>query len=189
MPAPLIRPRFTYADLCALPADGKRYALHEGEIVVSPSPSLAHQRLVRVLLLRLAAACPADVEIVPSPMDVVLADDTVLQPDLLLVSAARRSILQDVVRGAPDAVIEVLSPSTRLLDRNLKLTLYARHGVDTCWLVDPQTRTVECYQRDAQEGAFRREATLDATATLTTPLLPALRLDVAALFADALGDA
>ncbi len=81
-------------------------------------------------------------------MDVHLADHTVVQPDVLYVSPDRREILQDWIEGAPDLVVEVLSPSTARMDRVLKLNRYAEAGVREYWLVDPAARTVELLVND-----------------------------------------
>lgn len=114
----------------------------------------------------------------------MLAPDTTVQPDLVLVIESNRSILQDVVRGAPDLVVEVLSPSTARRDRGLKMEAYARHGVGECWMVSDEAQTVEVHRLDRSAGAYRLTETCRPGGRATTPLLPALSLDVTTLFTE-----
>jgi Uma2 family endonuclease len=94
-----------------------------------------------------------------SPLDVVLDAERalVLQPDVLYVSAARRHIVRDRVYGAPDLVIEVMSATTRRRDRRVKVGLYRTYGVGECWLVDADTKRVECvtFREPARRRIFR----------------------------------
>ena len=78
-----------------------------------------------------------------SPMDVVLSDDTVVQPDLLYIAKDRRHLVKDRVEGSPDLVIEIISPGTSRRDRTEKLDLYAKHGVPEYWIVDPESLHIE----------------------------------------------
>ena len=136
---------FTYEDYRNTP-DDKRYELLDGELIMAPAPRLPHQRLV----MKLGALLHGFVEkmglgeIFAAPCDVLLSSTDVVQPDLLFVSTQREHILlgEDNVRGAPDLVVEVLSPSTAGLDRTFKRVLYAKYGVQEFWLVDPDAKTV-----------------------------------------------
>ncbi len=138
--------KFTYEDYKSLTeSETKRYELLGGDLVMTPSPTWQHQKI----LLKLAAHLQKFVEvkkigsIALAPLDVVLGED-VAQPDIFYISKERTSIIQDEeVRGAPDVVIEILSASTAKRDRTYKRTLYARHGVQEYWLVDPASGTVE----------------------------------------------
>jgi Uma2 family endonuclease len=109
---------------------------------------------------------------------------TVFQPDLVLVREENRSILQDVVRGVPDFVAEVLSPPTARRDKGVKLAAYARFGVRECWIVGDENQTVEAYRLEATGGTYRFAETCRPGPTAATPLSPGLALDVAALFAE-----
>ncbi|HLX07474.1 MAG TPA: Uma2 family endonuclease [Thermoanaerobaculia bacterium] len=103
-----------------------------------------HQIVAQVLWQRLEHVAEAAGGIVfQAPLDVVLADHSVVQPDLLYVSAPHVAIVGDRIQGAPDLLIEILSPGTARLDRGEKLELYARSGVPEYWLVDPESRQVE----------------------------------------------
>jgi Uma2 family endonuclease len=173
--------RFTWEDLSAFPQDGKRREIIDGELYVTPSPSLRHQdlsmRLTRILLLYLEAH-PIG-RLFAAPLDVIFSDFDVVEPDLLFVSHERGEILQDWVRGSPDLCVEILSPTTRRTDELIKRRLYERTDVREYWIVDPELESLKVYRRT--EAGLPRVAELSAENhdTLTTPLLPGLfvRLD------------
>jgi Uma2 family endonuclease len=121
----------TRADVRELPDDGHRYELLDGMLLVSPSPTHRHQRAVTRLGLLLGNACPSDQELLVAPFDVVLADDTVLQPDLLVADVC--DLADARVPLAPHLVVEVLSPSTRRVDLLLKRSRYEAAGVPAYW--------------------------------------------------------
>jgi Uma2 family endonuclease len=138
--------KLTYHDYLTWPDDGRRYELHGGELHMVPSPSVQHQRISRKLMLLLARFVDEyqHGEVFDAPLDVVFAEDTFVQPDILFISHERRYIIgEQNISGAPDLVIEILSPSTEERDRGIKLQLYCRYGVREAWLVDPGERTVE----------------------------------------------
>lgn len=131
------------ADYAALP-DEPRCELIFGRFYLSPSPVRIHQFLVmRIWRVLDDAARAVGGEALVAPMDVHLAEHTVAQPDVLYVSPERQEILQTWIEGAPDLLVEVLSPSTARMDRLLKLNRYAGAGVREYWLVDPAARTIE----------------------------------------------
>lgn len=145
---PQSRP-LTRADLDAIPDDGHRYELLDGSLVVTPAPARRHQRLVGELHLLLRASCPADLEVLLAPFDVALAPDTVLQPDLLV--ARRSDTTERDLPTAPLLAIEVLSPSTRLIDLNLKRARYEAAGCPSYWVVDPEGPSITAWElRDGQ---------------------------------------
>jgi Uma2 family endonuclease len=127
---PLVR-----ADLDDLPDDGHRYELIDGVLVVSPGPQLPHQDAVGNLHLLLRAACPPELKVVLAPFPVALADDTEVQPDLIV--APRDQFTRRELPGPPLLAVEVLSPSTRRIDLLLKRDRLQAAGVTSYWLVDP----------------------------------------------------
>ena len=178
----VIGTKFTHADLLVMPDDGKRREIVDGDLFVTPSPISRHQRIV----IRVASAIlfylrdhPIG-ELFTAPLDVILSDYDVLEPDLLFILNEHRGIIQDWVRGAPDLVIEVLSPSTARQDRGPKLKAYARFGVPECWIVDPDQQAVEVY-RLAQQ-VYELAQTLRDQESVTSPLLPGFALAVGELF-------
>jgi len=139
---PWSRP-FTLADLDTMPNDGHRYELLDGTLLVTPAPSLSHQTVVPRVWRLLEDARPAELRVLVAPFDVVLADDTVLQPDVLV---ARRSDLTDRnLPAAPVLAVEVLSPSTQRIDRFLKHSRYAAAGVEHYWIIDPDRPSLVAY--------------------------------------------
>ena len=122
----------TYQDYAALPNDGRRYEIHEGELSVTAAPGSKHQ----IVSMRLGAALHTHVEarglgiVVAAPLDVILTDRTVVQPDIVYVATDLTArISERGIEGAPTLVVEILSPSTRETDRSAKLRLYASCGV------------------------------------------------------------
>ena len=157
----------TYADYAALPNDGRRYEVHEGEISVTPAPSPAHQEFIGNLFALLHGHVRARRlgKVFLSPIDCILGEATVVQPDIAYVESARLSIVsRRGIEGPPTAVIEVLSPSTIQIDRHVKLQLYARYGVPHYWVVDIDARVIETYALggDPYQIAERLEGTRPA---------------------------
>ena len=139
----------TRADLDALrPAEGsERYELLDGAILVTPGPGRWHQTVVLELAVLLRTQRPTGLVIKIAPFDVALAEDTVLQPDLLVT---RRIDLTDKeLPGAPLLAVEVLSPSTRRIALLLKRDRFAAAGVPSYWLIDPQEPSVRVLDLDA----------------------------------------
>ncbi len=177
--------KFTVKDYMSI-QDDKRYELLEGELVMVPSPSVQHQRILKRLLYALDGFVSERQlgEVVIAPCDVVLSDHDVLQPDILFISKDRGYIIAPGnIRGAPDLVVEILSPSTEQRDRTVKSTIYARYGVREYWLVSPAEHTVEVLTLGAEgyatSGIYRAED------TLSSPLLQGLALPVKSLFTPA----
>ena len=152
----------TYADYVALPNDGKRYEIHDGELSVTPAPGRTHQRLVLELasLLNTHVKARGVGEVYVAPFDVILDTTTIVQPDVVCIA---RDCLDRVsergVDGAPTLAVEIISPSTVQIDRGTKLQLYARYRVPYYWIVDSVARTVEAYtlRLDAYELSVRAE--------------------------------
>jgi len=138
--------KVTFEEFRQFPVDGKRYELVCGEVHVTPAPNTRHQFILRRLVASLERhmARNRTGEFAFAPLDIRLASDIVLQPDLIFVSAARVEILgDDFVSGPPDIVVELLSPSTSSHDRAVKIPLYAQAGVPEIWIIDAQAKTVE----------------------------------------------
>ena len=165
----------TYADYAALPDDGRRYELDEGEIVVTPAPSTRHQTVSKNLMYLIESYLRehrAGV-LFYAPVDLILSETTVLQPDLLVVLQGRERIITERgVEGPPDLVVEVLSPATVARDRKSKFQLYARYGVTHYWIVDPDTRRLEAYA--LSEGAYVPRGLLEGDGVLSADPFPGL---------------
>lgn len=174
----------TYTDYCALPNDGKRYELHEGELSVMPAPVPRHQQVLRNLfrlLDRYLETHPRG-QLLFAPVDVILGERTVVQPDLVFLSHAKTHLITSRgIEGPPDLVVEVLSPSTAELDRITKAQLYARYGIPHYWLVDPERETFHAYEL-AGPG-YRLSVQVGADEIFAPSLLPELTIRPHEIFA------
>ena len=176
------RRKFTYADYLETP-EGERYELLDGELTMVPAPGIPHQdsSVDLVVELRILTRRTGMGRVLDAPVDVVLSDTDVVQPDLVFVSKERAHIITDAnIRGAPDLVIEILSPSTERRDRVFKRALYARHGVREYWLVDTRRKTIEQLLLDGDD--FRLAGVFGMGETLTSPTLGGYALEVSAAF-------
>ena len=180
-PNPAIK--FTYEDYKHTP-DDKRYELLDGELIMAPAPNLGHQRIDARLGSRMVLFVERQGlgEVFFAPCDVVLSDTDVVQPDLLFVSREREHILlgDDNVQGAPDLVVEILSPSTAGRDRTVKSALYARHGVKEYWLADPEAKTITVMLLG--EAGFKVEAIYGKGQALTSPTLEDFTVNLDEIF-------
>ncbi len=174
--------RVSFADLQRMPDDGNRYELYDGELRVVPSPFPMHQLVVRRLLETLLAfSRTSGGQVFDAPFDIVLTDYDVVEPDLIYFGTAAMARMRpwEHVRFPPDLAVEVLSPSTRRIDRGRKSDLLARHGVPEYWLVDPEVRTLEV--RLEREGRYPDPVVL-TEGRYESITLPGLTLEIAPLF-------
>ncbi|HEY0142771.1 MAG TPA: Uma2 family endonuclease [Thermoanaerobaculia bacterium] len=184
--APQTSTKLTYEDYLQLPDDGNRYEIIDGELVLNPTPVFRHQRILGNLFfaLELHFRSHGGGLVVVAPFDVVLSPHQMYEPDLLIVLDEHRSIVTEKnVTGAPDLVVEILSPGTRSRDEKVKRANYERYGVSEYWLVDPEDEVVMIDRRVG--GAFVRAAVLEYEKgdTLATPLIPGFSLSLAEVFA------
>jgi Uma2 family endonuclease len=174
--------KFTYEDYALLPED-RRYEVIDGELFLTPAPSLFHQAVSERIGHRLRehlGRTGAGVMFY-APCDVVLSTHDVVQPDILVVLNERRSILTEkFVAGAPDLVVEVLSPSTESRDREAKAKSYATFGVRELWLVNPEAKSIEVLV-NAGDG-FRRVSLYAEGDTVRSAILPGLDFPAAPVF-------
>ena len=172
---------FTVRDLEGMPDDGRRYELVDGELLASPAPGLVHQRVAGRLYRVLDDACPDDLEVIIAPFAVRRDDTNELQPDVLV---ARRADLTDRHLPKPPVLaVEVFSPSSRLVDANLKRAAYARFGVPSYWLVDPERPSVTALAL-TETGEYREIAHVSGDEVFDAGLPFAVRFSPAGLAAD-----
>jgi Uma2 family endonuclease len=179
--------KLTYDDLLRLPDDDLRHELIDGEHYVTASPNLRHQEIVGNLLFAIRSWLEDHPigRVYVASVDVVLTPTNVVVPDLLYMSHARAADIRtpQAVRGVPELLIEILSPSTRKRDEMLKRNLYECEGVAEYWIIDPSGEHVHVYRRSGT--AFDRPETLSGAegGVLTTPLLPGLQIALSRIFA------
>lgn len=174
--------KFTYEDYRTTP-EGKRYQLLDGELIMAAAPNEPHQRVQAELGFHLMEFVKANNlgRVYFAPTDVVLSDVDVVQPDLLFVSNERRHIITHAnIQGAPDLVVEILSPSTSEHDRGYKRALYAQHCVKEYWMAgtDPGTVTVLLLG----DNGFEVVATYGEGDILTSPTLQGFSMRVDDIF-------
>ena len=160
----------TYKDYEALPADGRRYELHDGELSVTPAPAPRHQRVSGRLyrLLQGHVESRRLGEVLYSPIDCILSDTSIVQPDIVYLDPSRLSTVTGRgIEGPPTLAVEILSPSTVHIDRSVKFQLYARYGVPYYWIVDPDARTIDAYR--LTEGAYELTARLHGEHPIALP--------------------
>jgi Uma2 family endonuclease len=175
--------RFLAEDIWDTPEDGNRYEVIDGELYVAPPPVREHQHASSELqgtIWSYLRTNPIGV-IYAAPFGVILTGLSGVQPDLVYVSNERRGILTDQgVSGAPDLVIEILSPSTRSRDRGIKLRAYEAAGVPYYWIADPRARTLE--ERVLGEDGYGTPTVYRVGDTFQPALFPGLAIEVARLW-------
>jgi Uma2 family endonuclease len=187
-PKPTIQPGakiYTVEDYMALTDEYPRYELLEGELIEMVSPTSRHQIVSANLFRILDHHCRSTHQgiLLTAPLDVIFSKSVVMQPDLIFVAEARRAeIIRERIIGAPDLVIEILSPTSSQRDLNQKRKLYARHGVAEYWIVDPDDETIEIQRR--QGNLLSTISLFEKNQTLTSPTFPGLTMEAAQAFAE-----
>jgi len=175
------RVRLTAAEFLAQPETMDKQELLNGVVIVSPAPIPAHQQIARAVF-RLLDELTSDGELIFAPSDVHLGDD-VVQPDIFWIADGGQCGIVDgqYWRGAPDLIVEILSPATAKYDRGAKYDLYQREGVREYWIIDPAMKTLEVYAHDG--ARFNRHGAYDAQNTFQSPVLNQQTVKVADIFA------
>jgi len=176
-----LKRKLEYSDLQVAPDDGARYELVHGDLLVTPSPSPVHQRISKRLQLLLVAYFEGRSlgEVFDAPIDLILTSRDVFVPDLVVV-ADPAHISERGIEHAPLLVVEILSPSTRQVDRGVKSRRYADLGVEHYWIVDPERRSLECHR--LERGAFRPVVDAEGETILAHPDWDGVEIDLAALW-------
>ena len=175
-------PRLTYQDYADLEGD-ERHELLDGELILVASPNRDHQ----TVSLRLASRMLSFVDendlgwVFDAPFDVLLTETDVVQPDVMFISREREHISTPAnIKGAPDLVVEVLSPSSARRDWREKRELYASHGVREYWIVDPTNRVVSVMQ--LRDGVLEIEQTCAQGDTATSMVMKGFSVSLASIF-------
>ncbi|MGQ9926878.1 MAG: Uma2 family endonuclease [Chloroflexaceae bacterium] len=172
-----IQGQWTYADYARIPDDGQRYEVINGVLYMTPAPGTEHQGVSNLIatFLTLHVQLAGMGKVFSAPTDVELTPGCVVQPDVLVISAARLHLITPSrIVGPPDLVVEVTSPGTAGYDRREKQDAYARAGVPEYWIVDPHAQTVEVLSLEADayhsQGVFRGQARLPSRVIATFPV-------------------
>lgn len=180
-----VRRKLTYDDYVLIPEDGQRHEILDGEHYVTPAPTLGHQDAAGALcsILRPFVRRHRLGRMFIAPVDVVFSKNDVAQPDLVFISNERAGILtKPNIQGAPDLVVEILSPSTRRKDEDVKGPLYEHFGVREYWMVDPEVRRVSVFRHNGSGFDPAVELSAEDGDVLATPLLPGLEIRVGEIF-------
>ena len=176
------RTKLTYDDYAKTPED-ERYELIDGELIMVGAPNMEHQSIQFEIGLRVGTFVKdGDLGwVFNPPTDVLLSDHDVVQPDLIFVSRERKHVITDAnIQGAPDLVVEILSPSSATRDRRDKFDLYAMHGVAEYWLISPEARIVRVFV--LRGGVFEEVGRYCENDTLTSTTLEGLEIDLSEVF-------
>lgn len=167
------------------PAGPPWYQLIEGTLVQEPSPSTDHDRAGMRLKVALGLFVMANpiAEVFDAPLDVYLDRHNVFQPDIFVVRSERAGIIESSgIKGAPDLVVEILSPSNRRYDVGVKRVVYARSGVRELWLLDPVAGSISSYELQVDAESPARVWTVAAGDQATSAILPGFSIPLAGIF-------
>ncbi len=137
----------TYGDYAKMPDNGIRYELNDGRLeAMTPGPDAVHQLVVQQIEHRLVQSCTKDFIVLSAPIDVILSENEVRQPDIIMIRRDRLAIItKRGIEGPPDLVVEVLSTFSAKRDRKQKLRSYARYRIPEYWIVDINNELLEQY--------------------------------------------
>ena len=174
---------WTYEAYAALTDDGERYEIVQGVLVMSPVPSGPHQGVTGKIYRYLCAQI-LDTRlglVLPSPLDVVLSEQNMFQPDVvvLLKEHLTRYGVKRII-GAPDLLVEVISPSSKLYDRALKPLVYEQAGVPEYWLVDEEKRVIEVFTLESCK--YRSLGAFEGVQVLSSRIVPKIDVPVSYFF-------
>jgi Uma2 family endonuclease len=175
----------TANEFLAIPPDGKRYELIDGEFITHSTPYVRHQAVLGNVLFRLGRYCDSNglAEVLLGPLDVVLSNDSVVEPDGMVIRKERWSIVgENYITGAPDIIVEIVSDETRQLDEFVKLKLYERLGVSEYWIADPVIDVMKIYRRSGSSFVRAAEISTESGGEIASPILPGFALDVSLIF-------
>jgi len=161
---------YTYEDYAKLP-EGSPYQLIGGKLILTPAPSTYHQEIskrLEYLLYEYAELKQKSGKVFYAPIDVYFEDKETYQPDIIFISNDRVGIIKkEKIEGAPDLIIEILSPSTAYYDLVHKKDIYAKHGVKEYWIVDPIEKWVESYKNENSQfillGRVQKDESISST--------------------------
>ena len=179
---------WTYDDLFALPDDGRRYEIIDGELYEMPAPNVVRAMVIMNLIaVLLPVVTERSGRLLTAPVDVFTGAANPVQPDLLVLLPDRLDLISARgIEGAPNLVIEVLSPSNSARDRLTKRDVYARGGVPEYWLASPEAASVEVLVRDGD--LYRTHVRAGGDELVTSLVLPELSFSASSIFPDLIPD-
>jgi Uma2 family endonuclease len=176
----------TYDVYAAMPDDGQRYEIFDGVLeMMSPGTWTNHQTVSGELVFILMQSCRSDYLIYHAPFDVIMNQQNVLQPDIMMVHRSRQHIVTSRgIEGPPDLVVEIISPGSRKRDRMKKMSIYAKHSVPEYWIVDSDARTLEKYRLAGEK--YELHDLYEENERVTSDKLPCVSFVISDIFSELL---
>jgi Uma2 family endonuclease len=171
---------YTYEDYARLP-EGAPYQLIGGKLIMTPAPSIHHQDIAKKLLVRLFSLEEKGLgKVFHAPIDVYFEETETYQPDLIFIAKDRLHLVEkERIKGAPDLVVEILSPSTAYYDLRKKFKIYEKHGVREYWVVDPEAKSLTRYEN--KEGRLVLAEEVEERGRVRSNVIPGFELDAESL--------
>ncbi len=177
--------KYTYEDYLNLPDDGNRYEIINGDLIMTASPVTSHQKISIFLSTEIQVYVTKENIgfVFYSPYDVIFDDKNIYQPDILFISKENKNIItEENIKGSPDLIVEILSPSTAYYDLFEKKEVYEKFGVKEYWIVDPQKHWIEIYTlKQNKYVLFNRT---EKKGKVKSSLFKKLDIDASKLFAE-----
>jgi Uma2 family endonuclease len=174
---------YTYQDYSELTDDENRYEIIEGELIMSPAPYTIHQKVSRKIvyeLMRFVEKVKIG-ELYYAPIDVLLSNINIVQPDILFISKENLQIVTEKnIKGVPDLIIEIISPSTGYYDLSSKKDIYEKFGVREYWIVDPLKQRVDIYNN--VRNKFESHQRLEKTGIVKSNVVEGLQIKLETIF-------
>ena len=183
-PAKISREFLTYEDYLTFPdSDGIKKEIIEGELFMSPAPSIKHQTTLGELFILITNFVKHNKlgRVFLAPCDVILSNINIMQPDILFISKNNYQILTDLnIHGTPDLVVEIISSSSINTDRIFKKLIYEQYGVKEYWIVDPKTETIEIWT--LKNKTFQLASKAAKNQTIKSQLLEGMEIDLSVIY-------
>ena len=178
-------PPVTYDIYAELPDDGHRYEVLSGTLeLMSPGPATVHQAVSSELGFILMGSCKKDYFVLHAPIDVILSESNVVQPDILMIHRSRQHIVSKRgIEGSPDLVVEILSPGSRRRDKVRKFAIYEEHGVSEYWVIDVEARALEQFQL-SDDGRYKLVQVFEENDLVTSTGFPSVSCAIDELLRD-----
>jgi len=174
--------KLTYQDYAKLPENAP-YQLIDGELVMSPAPTRNHQQIAKNIFRKLDRFVEISKmgEVYFAPLDVLFGDTETFQPDIIYISKENKSLMKEEnIIGAPDLIVEILSPSTAYYDLKHKKNIYELSGVKEYWIVDPMEKTVEIFFNENKK--YTLIGNYSKTETCKSKLLTGFEISLTEIF-------
>ena len=171
------RKKITYADYLKID-DNNRYEIFNGELLMVPAPSTDHQAISRNIGSLIWSFVKQKVigKVFNAPVDVVFDDDEVFQPDIVFIKSENQHIIRkSAIKGIPDLIVEIVSPSSAFYDMVEKKEVYGKYGVKEYWLVFPDEKVIEIFT--LEKGGYREFCKSKKKGTVKSNVLEGLEID------------